>query len=195
GYNLSTLVAGLGVGGVAIAFALQNILGDFFAAFSIYFDKPCETGDYMTVGDEGGTVEKIGIKSTRIKTLRGEELVVSNKNLTDMKIHNFKKMKTRRITFSIGVTYDTSTEKLRKAKEIIKDVLVKVKKIELDQVNFVNFGDFSLDFEIAYYVQSKEFTFYKKKQEEINLKIKEEFEKKGIEMAYPTQTILINKKS
>src|SRR6056297_3124330 len=193
GYNVSALVAGLGVGGIAIAFALQNILGDFFAAFSIYFDKPFETGDYIVVGDDSGTVKKIGIKSTRIQTLRGEELVVSNKKLTDMKIHNFKKMDKRRANFTLGLGYSTSNKKLKKAKVIIEEIIEKLEGVELDRVNFTSFGDFSLDFEIVYYLDSREYSFYMDKQGEINFKIKEKLEEEGINIPYPTQTLNINK--
>ncbi len=193
GYNVSALVAGLGVGGIAIAFALQNILGDFFAAFSIYFDKPFETGDYIVVGEDSGTVKKIGIKSTRIETLRGEELIISNKKLTETRIHNFKKMQKRRITFKLGLGYDTPNKKLKKAKEIIKDIIQSMDGVELERVNFVGFGDFSLNFEIVYYLNSRDYSVYMEKQGEINFKIKERFEEEGINIPYPTQTIKLNK--
>ncbi len=193
GYNISTLVAGLGIGGIAIAFALQNILGDIFASFSIYFDKPFKIGDFIIIKDDLGTVKKIGIKSTRIQTLQGEELVISNKELTESRIHNYKKMERRRIVFSFGITYETPTEKVKKIPDIVKEIIEKIELTELDRVHFKEFGDFSLNFEIVYYLNSSDYTKYMDIQEEINLALKEQFEKEGIEFAYPTQTIFFNK--
>lgn len=193
GYNISTLVAGLGIGGVAIAFALQSILGDIFACFSIYLDKPFQTGDFIIVGEDLGVVKKIGIKSTRIQTLQGEELVMSNKELTETRVHNYKKMEKRRILFSFGVVYKTPTEKLKKIPNIIREIMEKVENADIDRVHFKKFGDFSLDFEVVYYLNSSDYNKYMDTQQEINLAIKERFEKEGIEMAYPTQTVFVNK--
>jgi len=193
GYNISTLIAGLGIGGVAIAFALQNILGDIFAAFSIYFDKPFQIGDFIIVGGDLGVVKKIGIKTTRIQTLQGEELVVSNRELTETRVHNYKKMERRRIAFGFGVIYETPTEKLRKIPQIIKEIVTKVKLADIDRVHFKRFGDFSLDFEVVYYLNTNDYNKYMDTQQEINLAIKERFEKEGIEMAYPTQTLYVNR--
>jgi len=195
GYNISTLVAGLGIGGVAIAFALQNILSDIFASFSIYFDRPFETGDFIVVGKDMGTVKKIGIKSTRIQTLQGQELVISNKELTNIRVHNYKKMSERRVSFSFGVEYNTSIEKLREIKQIIRDILAKMEMARLDRVHFKEFGDSSLNFEVIYYVKSPDYGVFMDTQESINLEIKEKFEQHGIEFAYPTQTIYLNKSS
>ena len=193
GYNISTLIAGLGIGGVAIAFALQNVLGDIFAAFSIYFDKPFQIGDFIIVGDDLGVVKKIGIKTTRIQTLQGEELVVSNRELTETRVHNYKKMEKRRIAFGFGVTYETPTEKLKRIPPIIRDIVAKVELADIDRVHFKKFGDFSLDFEVVYYLRSSDYNKYMDTQQEINLAIKEQFEKEGIEMAYPTQTVYVNR--
>ena len=193
--DLSGIVIGLGVGGIAIALALQNVLSDAFSAFSIYFDKPFEIGDYIVVGEYSGTVKKIGIKSTRVQLLQGEELVLANSVLTATNIRNFKKMEKRRITFSFGVIYGTPTNKLRKIPGIIKDI-VNSKKLQyidrLDRVHFTEFGDFSLNFQVVYYLKTKDYTKYRDTQQEINFAIKETFEKEGIEMAFPTQTIFIN---
>lgn len=194
--DLSGVVVGLGVGGIAIAFALQNVLADVFSAFSIYFDKPFEIGDYIVVGDYSGTVKKIGMKSTRVQLLQGEELVLSNRELTSSSVRNFKKMRKRRIAFSFGVTYGTSTEKLKKIPDIIKGI-INTKKLEyvdrLDRVHFTEFGDFSLKFEVVYYMKTKEYLPYRDTQQAINFAIREAFEKEGIEMAFPTQTIFLNK--
>ena len=193
GYNISTLVAGLGIGGIAIAFALQNILTDIFASFSIYFDKPFQIGDFIIVGDDMGTVKKIGIKSTRVQTLQGEELVMSNKELTEIRIHNYKKMEKRRIVFAFGVVYETPTEKVRKIPDIVKNVINSVNLAETDRVHFNKFGDSSLNFEVVYYLNSSDYNEYMDVQQQINLAIKQEFEKEKIEFAYPTQTVFINK--
>jgi len=193
GYNISTLIAGLGIGGVAIAFALQNILVDIFAAFSIYFDKPFQIGDFIIVGEDLGVVQKIGIKTTRIQTLHGEELVVSNRELTETRVHNYKKMERRRIVFSFGVKYETPSEKLKKIPSIIKGIIDKTELADIDRVHFKSFGDFSLNFEVVYYLRSSDYNKYMDTQQEINLAIKGQFEKKGIEMAYPTQTVYVNR--
>lgn len=193
GYNVTSLMAGLGIGGIAIAFALQNVLSDIFASFSIYFDKPFETGDFIIVGEDAGIVKKIGIQSTRITTLHGEELVVSNKELTNTRIHNYKKMKKRRIVFTFGVEYGTSAEKLEKIPKIIKDIISNIKGTEVNRIHFKKFGNFSLDFEVVYYISTGDYIKYMDIQQEINLKIKKAFEKEKIVFAFPTQTIFLNK--
>jgi len=191
--DLSGIVVGLGVGGIAIAFALQNVLSDLFSAFSIYFDKPFEIGDYIVVGDQSGTVKKIGMKSTRVQLLQGEELVIANSVLTTTNVRNFKKMRKRRISFSFGVTYDTPVKKLRKIPDLIREIIEKNSITELERVHFKEFGDFSLSFEVVYYIKSKEYVKFMDAQQEINLWIKEAFEKEGIEMAFPTQTVYLQK--
>lgn len=194
GVNITSLIAGLGIGGIAVAFALQRILEDIFSSFSIYFDKPFEEGDFITIDNEMGTVENIGIKSTRIRTLQGEELIISNKEMTTARIHNYKKMSKRRVVFKFGVEYNTSVTKLKKIKKIVEDIMKKLELAELDRVFFTTFGDFSLIFEIVYYVNSRDYKDYLKIQENINLMLKEKFSKEKIEFAYPTQTIILNKK-
>jgi small-conductance mechanosensitive channel len=193
GYNISTLMAGLGIGGVAVAFALQNILGDIFASFSIHFDRPFQVGDFIIVGEEKGTVKSIGIKSTRIQSLQGEELIISNRELTEARIHNFKRMDKRRIVFQLGVAYETPTEKLKKIPDIIRKIADKIDFVEINRVYFKEFADFSLNFEVVYFLNSTDFDVYVKVREQINLAIKEAFEKEGIEMAYPTQTVFVKK--
>ncbi|MFQ6137326.1 MAG: mechanosensitive ion channel family protein [Candidatus Hydrothermarchaeales archaeon] len=193
GYNVSTLIAGLGIGGIAIAFALQNVLSDIFASFSIYFDKPFKIGDFIIVGDDLGVVKKIGIKTTRLQSLWGQEIVISNRELTSTRINNYKKMEKRRIHFTFGVVYNTSTEKLKKILKIIKEIFDKIELADLDRVHFKEFGNFSLNFEVAYYVDTGDYNKYMDTQQEINFAIKERFEKEGIEFAYPTQTVFVNK--
>ena len=192
--DLSGVVVGLGVGGIAIALALQTVLSDVFSAFSIYFDKPFEIGDFIVVGDYSGTVKKIGIKSTRLQLLQGEELVISNRELTTASVRNFKKMKKRRIVFALGVTCDTPLEKLRKIPEVISKIIEKMELAELDRVHFKEIGDFSLNFEIVYYMKVRDYVEYLNTQEKINFAIIEALEREDIEMAFPTQTIYLNKR-
>jgi small-conductance mechanosensitive channel len=189
GQDLSGIIVGLGVGGIAIALAIQNILSDAITAFSIYFDHPFEIGDFIVVGDYAGTVTKIGIISTRIKLLQGEELIISNKNLISTSVRNFKKLQRRRIVFTVKVTSETSVEKLKKIPQIIAKIIKKTELTELDRVHFKEFGDFSLDFEVVYYITTGDYNKYMDIQQQINYGILEAFEKEKIERAYPTQKI------
>ncbi|MBA7493650.1 hypothetical protein ES702_04210 [subsurface metagenome] len=191
--DLTGAVVGLGVGGIAIAFALQNVLSDMFSAFSIYFDRPFEIGDFIIIGSDMGIVKKIGIKSTRIQTLQGEELVVSNNEMVNTRIRNFKKMKKRRIVFHFGVTYGTPSKKLEKIPDMVKKIVNSQELAEIDRVHFTEFGDFSLNFEVVYYMIKGDYVLYRDTQQQINFAIKGAFEKEGIEIAFPTQTIFLNK--
>jgi len=191
GFNVSTVITGLGIGGVAVALAAQAVLGDLFAYFTIFFDKPFEIGDFIVVGDFMGTVEHIGIKSTRLRSISGEELVFSNKDLTNSRIKNFRRMHRRRVAFSIGVTYDTPLEKVKKIPVIIKDVIDGIDNATFDRAHFASYDDSWLRFEIVYYVESSDYYVYMDIQQKINLTLKEEFEKMGIEFAFPSQTIYL----
>jgi small-conductance mechanosensitive channel len=194
-FDLTGAMVGLGVGGIAIAFALQSTLSDFFSAFSIYFDRPFEIGDFIIIGDYAGTVNNIGIKSTRLKLLSGEELVVSNKELTNASVRNFRKLEQRRVLFTLGVTYDTKTDQLKQIPFLIKDVFEGIERAKLDRVHFTAYGDFALKFEIVYYVNSSDYKEYLNIQQYINLGIKEAFEREGIEFAYPTSTVYVRKEA
>ena len=193
GIEITPLIAGLGIGGLAIAFALQNILSDVFNFFAIYMDKPFMEGEFLIIGDDMGTVSKIGLRSTRIQTLRGEELVVSNNELTSTRIHNFGKMKERRVAFNIGATYETPTKKLEKIPAMVQKIIEAQKSTRFDRVHFKSFGDFSLDYEIVYFLESTDYVEYMDAQQAINLGIKRAFEKEGIEFAYPTQKVFVTK--
>ncbi|HWR27265.1 MAG TPA: mechanosensitive ion channel family protein [Candidatus Thermoplasmatota archaeon] len=190
--DLSGAVVGLGVTGIAIAFALQSILGDAFSAFTIYFDRPFEIGDYVIIGNYEGTVTNISMKSTRLKLLQGEELVISNKEITGGSLRNFKKMENRRVVFSIAITYDTPPEKLKKIPALIKKIVETCDNVEFQRVHFKELGTFSLNFEIVYLLKSPDYVKYLDTQQTINYGIKEVFEKEKIDLAFPTQTILIN---
>jgi small-conductance mechanosensitive channel len=191
--DLSGIVVGLGVGGIAIALALQNILGDAFSAFLIYFDRPFEIGDFIVIGEYCGNVKKIGIRSTRIKLLQGEELVISNRELTTTSIRNFKKLKKRRVVFKFGVAVDTPVEKLKKIPQIIKEIINEAKIAEFDRAHFSEFGDFALTFEVVYYIKTPNYGKYMDIKQDINFGLIEAFEKEKIVMPYPTQTILLEK--
>lgn len=189
GIEITSLIAGLGIGGIAVAFALQGILSDLFASFSLYFDKPFRIGDFIVIGTDSGTVEKIGIKSTRIRTLQGEELVVSNAELTTARVQNFKKMSERRIVVQFGITYETPQDKVKMVPDIVKRIFEALNGGRLDRVHFTTFGDSSLVFEVVYFVESSNYTKYLDIQQAFNFDLMARFAEVGIEFAYPTQTI------
>ncbi|MGE0587374.1 MAG: mechanosensitive ion channel family protein [Cyclobacteriaceae bacterium] len=193
GYNVTAIVTGLGIGGIAIALAAQNILGDLFNYFVIFFDRPFEIGDFIVVDDKRGNVEYVGIKTTRIKSISGEQIVISNSDLTNSRVHNFKRMEKRRIVFTIGVTYQTTPEQLREIPEILKKIITDQVDAEIDRCHFATFGDFSLNFETVYFVTEPDYVKYMDIQQAINLRIYEEFAAKNIEFAYPTQTLFLEK--
>jgi len=193
GINVSSLIAGLGIGGLAIALAVKGILEDLFSTFSIHADKPFKVGDFIKIGDRSGTVEKIGIKSTRLRSSANEELIISNKELTSASIQNFKKIKERKVKLVFGVLYETPDEKMKRIPDMIKEIIGGVKKARFDRTHFTSFSASSLDFQVVYFVESSEYSDYMNAQQEINLKIKGVFAKEGIEMAYPTQTIYLVK--
>ncbi len=193
GVDVTSLIAGLGIGGIAIALALQNVLGDMFSSFSIYMDKPFQVGDFIVVGKDKGTVEKIGLKTTRLKSIEGNQLIISNQELTSARVHNYKRMKDRRISFSIGVTYDTPAKDLQVIPKMIKEIIDKVKLATYDRCYFVEYGDFSINFDIVYFVDSADYVDYLKTRQTINLAIYRKFAKEDIEFAYPTQTILLDR--
>jgi len=193
GVEVTSLIAGLGIGGVAVAFALQNILGDLFSSFAIYFDKPFSPGDFIVVGEHSGVVERIGIKTTRIRALRGEEIVISNQELTSSRVQNFKKLQERRVDFTLGVTYDTPEEKIKRIPGMIRDVVEGVDKVRFDRAHFREFGDSALLFEIVFFVESEDYNLYMDVRQEINLGIRRAFETEGIEFAFPSRTVYLEK--
>lgn len=192
GINVTSLIAGLGIGGIAVALALQNILGDMFSSFSLYVDRPFQIGDFIIAGQDMGVVKKIGLKTTRITTLQGEELVVSNKELSEARVQNFKQMKKRRVAFNIGVVYQTKPEQIRAIPKYVKEIVDGIKNADFDRCHFAKYGASSLDFEIVYYVGSADYNEYMDINQEINLAIFEKFAKEGIEFAYPTQTVFVD---
>lgn len=193
GFKISTLVAGLGIGGVAVALAGQAVLSDLFSYFAILFDRPFEIGDFIVVDTHMGVVEHVGIKTTRIRSLGGEQIVLSNSDLTNSRVKNYKRMEQRRVVFKIGVTYQTPSDNLKEIPNIIKKIIENIKEAKFDRSHFFAYGDFSLNFETVYYVFSADYNKYMDVQQEINLALYNEFEKRGIEFAYPTQTLFLNK--
>jgi small-conductance mechanosensitive channel len=193
GFKISAVLAGLGIGGIAVAIAAQAVLGEFFSYFSIIFDRPFEVGDFIIVGDQLGNIERVGIKTTRIRSLWGEQLVFSNTDLTNSRIRNYKRMERRRVVFSIGVTYQTPRQKVEEIPGIIAEIIKHNDKALFDRAHFQKYGDFALVFEIVFYVLTGDYNTYMDVQQDINLKIMEEFEKRSIEFAYPTQTLFLNK--
>ncbi|MBU0549492.1 MAG: mechanosensitive ion channel family protein [Candidatus Omnitrophica bacterium] len=193
GFKISTVIAGLGIGGVAVALAAQAVLGDLFSYFSIFFDRPFEIGDFIIVGDFLGTIEHIGIKTTRIRSLGGEQIVFSNTDLTNSRVRNYKRMDKRRVVFNLGVTYQTALKEVQEIPVLIKGIIENIEDTVFDRAHFFSFGDFNLIFEVVYYVLSRDYNKYMDIQQEINFAIKNEFEKRGIEFAYPTQTLHIEK--
>lgn len=189
GVDVSTLVASLGVGGIAIALAAQSILGDLFASLSIMFDKPFVVGDFIIVGDMLGTVEKVGLKTTRVRSLGGEQLIFSNNDLLSSRVRNYKRMEERRILFTIGVTYQTPHAQIQKIPEMIKTIVDGIELTRFDRSHFKNYGDSSLVFETVYWVLVPDYNQYMDIQQEINLELYKKFEEEGIEFAYPTRTI------
>ncbi|MCF6154362.1 MAG: mechanosensitive ion channel family protein [Candidatus Brocadia sp.] len=189
GFKISAVIAGLGIGGVAVAFAAQSVLSDFFSYFIIFFDRPFKIGDFIIVDDKMGVVENVGIKTTRISSLGGEQIVFPNSNLTNARIHNYKKMGKRRVLFKIGVTYQTPLQKLKEIPVIVKQIIESINDTIFDRVHFQSYGDFSLIFEVVYYVIGPDYNKYMDIQQEINFRIYEEFESREIKMAHPTQTV------
>jgi len=193
--DLSGVVVGLGVGGIAIALALQNVLTDVFSAFSIYFDRPFEIGDFIVIGEYSGTVKKIGIKSTRLQLLHGEELIISNKELTGAKVRNFRKLKKRRVVFTVGVACSTPLEKLKKIPAMITRIVSSMELVEFDRVHFSEFGDFSFNFLVVYYMKTDNYKKYMDIKQEINFAILEAFKQEDIEAAFPTQIIYLKRQN
>lgn len=189
GFNVSAIIAGLGIGGIAVALAAQTILGDLFNYFVIFFDRPFVVGDFIITGDFMGTVEKIGIKTTRLRSLGGELIIMSNTDLTSSRVRNYKRMAERRVVFKFGVVYQTAVEQLKGIPETVRKIIEGIPQTRFDRAHFLSFAESSLDFEIVYYVLSPDYNLYMDIQQKINLSLKEIFEKSSIEFAYPTQTV------
>lgn len=191
GVKIAPLLAGLGVGGIAIALAVQTVLKDLLASLSIMLDKPFVVGDFLILGDLMGAVEHIGLKTTRIRSLSGEQLIFANNDLLESRIRNYGRMRERRVAFKIGVTYQTPREQLAKVPDMIKTAIMSQELTRFDRSHFNEYGNFSLNFETVFYVASPDYNNYMNIQQAINLSIHEQFEQAGIKFAYPTQTLFV----
>ena len=191
GVDVTVFVASLGIGGIAVALAAQSVLGDAFNSFAILVDKPFGIGDFIIVGDQLGTVEHVGLKTTRLAGLGGEQVILSNSDLTSSRIKNYKRMRERRVLFSIGVVYQTPVEKVKAIAPMIKRVIEEHQGVRFDRAHFKSFGDFALIHEVVYHVLSPDYAVYMDLQQSINLRLIEELEKAGVEFAYPTQRLYV----
>lgn len=189
GVNVTALVASLGIGGIAVALAMQNILADLFASLTITLDKPFVIGDFIIVGDMLGTVEHVGLKTTRVRSLGGEQLVFANNDLLSSRIRNYGRMQERRVLFQFGVLYQTTYDQLRAIPDQVRELLEDLEQVRLDRVHFKAFGDSSLNFEVVYYVEDPDYNLYMDKQQAINLELVRRLGEIGVEFAYPTRTI------
>ena len=189
GVEITALVASLGIGGIAIALAVQSILSDLFASLSIILDKPFVLGDFIIVDTYMGTVEYIGLKTTRVRSLSGEQLVFANGDLLKSRIRNYKRMAERRVVFTLGVTYQTAYRHLKSIPGWIETIIEALDLSRFDRAHFQGFGDYALEFEIVYYVLDPDYNRYMDIQQAINLAIYKKFEAEKIDFAYPTQTV------
>ena len=191
GVDITALVAGLGIGGIAVALAVQNVLGDLFASLSITLDRPFVVGDFLAVGDFLGSVEYIGIKSTRLRSLSGEQIIMSNSDLLSSRVRNYGRMSERRVVFSTSITYETPIDLVERLPELIRDIVQSQQGTRFDRSHFARHAAASLDFETVYYVLSAEFNRYMDVQQAINIRLHRELAKLGVEFAYPTQRLLL----
>jgi small-conductance mechanosensitive channel len=191
GFNITTLVASLGIGGIAVALATQNILGDLFASLSIMIDKPFEIGDFIIVGDALGAVEYIGLKTTRLRSLGGEQIVFSNGELLKSRIHNHKRMETRRVAFILRVAYGTGDEQMARIPELVRAIVDARDDVVFDRAHFFRYGEWSLDFEVVYYFQSPDYKLHMDAQQAILLGIYRCFERERIQFAHPLSVVRV----
>lgn len=189
GVNITAMVASLGVGGIAIALAVQTLLSDVFASLSIGIDKPFEIGDFVVFGSVAGNIEHIGLKTTRIRSLSGEQVVCANADLLKQTLHNYKRMNTRRIVFKFGITYDTPTEKVREVGALVKRIIEGVENANFDRAHFIAFDDSQLTFEVVYIMQVPDYGQYMDAQQEINLQLLDGMRSMGVQFALPTRSI------
>lgn len=184
GINITALVAGLGITGIAVALAVQNILADLFASLSIVLDKPFLIGDFVIVGDYMGTIEHIGLKTTRVRSLTGEQIIFSNEDLLQSRIRNYKRMMRRRIAFTFTVTYETPRDKLTAIPTMLREIIEGQAKATFDRAHFKSYGDIGLIFEVVYYVEDPDYNLYMDIQQAINLAVMQRFAENGIAFAY-----------
>jgi len=185
GVNITAFVASLGIGGIAVALAVQNILGDLFASLAIAVDKPFEVGDSITVGDVTGTVERVGLKTTRIRSLGGEQIVMSNAELLKRTVANFKRLQTRRVLFAFGITSDATADEVASVPPLVKQLIEADPKLEYVRAHFKGFGENSLNFEVVYRVKDPDYDVYMDRQQALNLALMRAFQERGLRFATP----------
>lgn len=189
GVNITAFVASLGIGGIAVALALQNVLGDLFASVSIGLDKPFEPGEFIAFGDDLGTVKHVGIKSTRIASLSGEQLAISNSQLLNKLIHNYSRMPERRVVFGFSVPYGTTSQQLQEIVERTNAIIDGVDQVRFDRGHFIGFGDVGFTFEFVYYVLDSSFNLYRDIQQRMNHDIMDVLESLGVQFAVPARAL------
>jgi len=183
GINVTTLVAGLGIGGVAVALAVQSILGDLFASLSIVIDKPFAIGDFIIIDEYRGTVEHVGMKSTRIRSVDGEQIVLSNSDLLKTRVRNYKRMRERRVVFPFRVAYGTPPEQLEQIPGIARKLIESHENTRVDRSHFYRFGDAGLEFETVFWMKTPDYGAYMDVQQAVNLGLIREFQKRSIALA------------
>ena len=193
GYDVTALITGLGVGGIAIALAVQNVLGDLFAALAIVLDKPFVVGDTIAVDTLVGTVEHVGLKTTRIRSVNGEQLIFGNTDLLKSRIRNFKRMQERRVVFMVGVAYDTPPDTVARISDMLREAVDAQEQVRFERAHFTSYGDSTLNFEIVYYVLSADYLTYANINQAVNLAVLRRFAAEKIEFAYPTRTIVVKR--
>lgn len=191
GYDITTIITGLGIGGIAIALAAQNILGDLFSYFVIFFDKPFSLGDVISVNNVTGTVERIGIKTSHIRSVSGEQLIMPNAELVKSTIKNIKRLERRGVTFKLNIKYDTPKEKLGSIPELIKVIISRQQHVTFDRCHLTGFGDFSLSYEVLYFIDSSDYKLYLNIQQSIYFEIMNVFAEQKIDFALPGQTVIL----
>ncbi|WP_081650602.1 mechanosensitive ion channel family protein [Paucidesulfovibrio longus] len=190
GVEIGTIMAGLGVAGVAVGFAAQAVLGDLFSYFAILFDRPFQIGDFILVNDQiRGNIEHIGLKTSRIRSLDGEQIIISNTDLTSSRVKNYRRMTRRRAVFFFGVVYSTPHDVLAAIPGWVREIISEVPRCEFDRAHFFRFGDSSLDFEVVYFLNTPEYLDYMDAQQAIHLGLVRRFEQEGVDFAFPTRTV------
>lgn len=189
GVNITAFVASLGIGGIALALAVQNILGDLFASLAIAVDKPFEVGDSITVGEVTGTVERVGLKTTRIRSLGGEQIVMSNAELLKRTVANFKRLQTRRVLFTFGIAYGATADEVAAVPPLVKALIDADPQLELVRAHFKGFGDNALNFEVVYRVKDPSYDVYMDRQQALNLALMRGLQQRGIRFAVPARTV------
>lgn len=193
GVDVSALIAGLGIGGIAVALAAQNILGDLFASVAIVLDKPFQVGDFLILGDFLGTVENIGLKTTRLRSLSGEQIVMCNSDLLNSRVRNYKRMAERRVVFSFAVPYGTDLAVVREIPAWVAEIIEAEENVRFDRSHFQKFGDSALIYETVYYVLSPDYTEYMDVQQRINVALCERLAAAGVQFALPSRTLYVSK--